>query len=356
MSAPLFKTQTGMAPGNSGSVPCGPSTKGWKEIVAKYQLPSTPRALWQIANTFIPYVLLWYLMYRSLAVSWWLTAPLAVLAGAFLVRIFIIFHDCGHGSYFKSRQANAIVGFTSGILTFTPFYHWRWEHAVHHGSVGDLDRRGVGDVWTMTLREYLGSSRWARLSYRFTRNPLVLFVLAPAFLFIVLQRFPSPQASPRERRSVWWMDAAVACYAVVLSVIFGIPQYVLIQLIVTMVSSAAGVWLFYVQHQFEDVYWERGNDWDYTAAALQGSSYYKLPKILQWFSGNIGFHHIHHLNPRIPNYNLQECHEADPLFQQVKPMTLLGSLKSLKLRLWDENAKRLISFRRARLFRTKKGA
>lgn len=181
-------------------------------------------------------------------------------------------------------------------------------------------------------------------------------MLAPAFLFIVLQRFPSSQASPRERRSVWWMDVAVACYAVVLSAIFGIPQYVLIQLIVTMVSSAAGVWLFYVQHQFEDVYWERGNDWNYTAAALQGSSYYKLPKILQCFSGNIGFHHIHHLSLRIPNYNLQECHEADPLFQQVKPITLLGSLKSLKLRLWDENAKRLISFRRARLFRTKKGA
>lgn len=161
MAAPLFKTQTGMTPDNSGSVPCAPSAKGWKEIVAKYQEPSTRRALWQIVNSFIPYGLLWYLMYRSLAVSWWLTVPLALLAGAFLVRIFIIFHDCGHGSYFRSRRANAIVGFIAGILTFTSFYHWRWEHAVHHGSVGDLDRRGVGDVSTMTLREYLGSSRWA---------------------------------------------------------------------------------------------------------------------------------------------------------------------------------------------------
>ncbi len=323
----------------------------WRDIVAKFQMPSTGRALWQIANTFVPYALLWYLMYLSMAVSWWLTMPLAVLAGAFLVRIFIIFHDCGHGSYFKSRRANALVGFVAGVLSFTPYHHWRWEHAIHHGTVGDLDRRGTGDIWTMTVQEYLEASRWNRFAYRLARNPFVLFVLAPLFVFLVMQRFPAPGANPRERISVWWMNLAILCMAVGLSWIFGLGAYLLIQLVVTMVAGSAGIWMFYVQHQFEDVYWERGKDWDYTAAALQGSSFYKLPRILQWFSGNIGFHHIHHLNPRIPNYNLQRCHEADPLFQQVKPITLFPSLKTVNFRLWDEHSRKLVGFRHLRQLR-----
>lgn len=331
-----------------------PATAGktaWRDIVAKFQMPSTGQALWQIANTFVPYALLWYLMYLSTAVSWWLTLPLAVLAGAFLVRIFIIFHDCGHGSYFKSRQANALVGFIAGVLSFTPYHHWRWEHAIHHGTVGDLDRRGTGDIWTMTVQEYLEASRWNRFAYRLARNPFVLFVLAPLFVFLVMQRFPAPAANPRERISVWWMNLAILCMAIGLSWIFGLGAYLLIQLTVTMVAGSAGIWMFYVQHQFEDVYWERGKDWDYTAAALQGSSFYKLPKILQWFSGNIGFHHIHHLSPRIPNYNLQRCHEADPLFQQVKPITLFPSLKAMNFRLWDERSRKLVGFRYLRQLR-----
>jgi len=326
----------------------------WKQIVAKYQEPSTGRALWQIVNTFLPYALIWYLMYRSLAVSWWLTVPLAVIAGLFLVRIFIIFHDCGHGSYFRSRRANDVVGFIAGVLTFTPYYHWRWEHAIHHGTVGHLDKRGTGDVWTMTVQEYLEASRWKRFAYRMARNPFVLFVVAPLYLFVVSQRIPSAKASRRERQSVWWMNLAILCMVVALGAIFGLWQYLLIQVAVTMVAGAGGVWLFYLQHQFEDAYWERGDDWDYAAAALQGSSFYKLPKILQWFSGSIGFHHIHHLSPRIPNYNLQKCHEADPLFQQVKPMTLLSSLRSLSLRLWDEQSKKLVGYRRMRQIRREK--
>jgi omega-6 fatty acid desaturase (delta-12 desaturase) len=318
----------------------------WKAIVERYQRPSTGRALWQIVNTFGPYGLIWYGMYWSLAVSWWLTIPLAVLAAAFLVRIFIIFHDCGHGSYFKSRRANNIVGFIAGLMTFTPYYHWRWEHAIHHGTAGQLDKRGTGDVWTMTVQEYLEASRWKRFAYRLARNPFVLFVLAPLVMFVVLQRIPSPQASARERESVWWMNLAILCLIIGLSWIFGVVPYLLIQLTVTMIAGAAGVWLFYVQHQFEDAYWERGDNWDYAAAALKGSSFYKLPGILQWFSGNIGFHHIHHLSPRIPNYNLQRCHEADPLFQQVKPLTLFSSMKSLAFRLWDERAKKLVGYRR----------
>lgn len=320
-------------------------TAEWKKIVARFQEPSTPRALWQIVNTFGPYVVLWYLMYLSLAVSWWITVPLAVLAGAFLVRAFIIFHDCGHGSFFKSRAANDVCGFLSGILTFTPYYHWRWEHSLHHATSGDLDRRGTGDVWTLTVQEYLESSRGKRFAYRLARNPIVLFVLAPIFLFLIKHRVPKANANRRERYSVYWMNLAILGVAVALSAVFGIKAYVLIQLTALMVAGSAGVWLFYVQHQFEGVYWERRDEWDYAAAALQGSSFYKLPRVLQWFSGNIGFHHIHHLSPRIPNYNLEKCHQADPLFQTVKPVTLLSSFKALTFRLWDEQRRKLISYR-----------
>src|SRR5262245_25986575 len=316
----------------------------WKEIVLQCQKPSTGRAVWQLVNTLGPYALLWYLMYRSLAISYWLTLPLGILAGGFLVRIFIIFHDCGHGSFFKSRLANDVLGFLTGVLTFTPYYHWRWEHSIHHATSGHLDRRGIGDIWTMTVEEYLASSRWRRFSYRLARNPLVLFVIAPVFLFLVRERFPSANANKRERHSVYWMNLAIFGMAAGMSAIFGILPYVLIQVLLVAVAGSVGVWLFYVQHQFEGVYWERDDQWDHTAAALQGSSFYKLPKILQRFSGNIGFHHIHHLSSRIPNYNLEKCHEAHPLFQNVKPVTLFSSFKSFTLRLWDERQKKLVGF------------
>ncbi len=327
----------------------------WKEIVLRYQKPSTWRALWQIIDTIIPYGLLWYLMYLCLPVSWWLVVPLAVLAGGFVVRVFIIFHDCGHGSFFKSTIANDAVGFLAGILTFTPYYHWRWEHAIHHGSAGDLDRRGTGDVWTLTVQEYLESSRWKKFAYQLARNPIVLFVIAPLFLFLIRQRFPSPKASRRERHSVHAMNVAILAMAVGLSWLFGIKAYVVIQLIILLVAGGSGVWLFYVQHQFEDVYWERGDNWSFTAAALQGSSFYKLPRILQWFSGNIGFHHIHHLSPRIPNYNLERCHKADPLFQTVRPITLFSSFKSFTFRLWDEKSRKLVGYRHLRKIRKPSG-
>jgi omega-6 fatty acid desaturase (delta-12 desaturase) len=312
--------------------------------VARYQHASTKRALWQLTNTFGPYVLLWYAMYRVLEISLWLTVPLAIVSAAFLVRIFIIFHDCGHGSYFRSRRANDIVGSIAGVLTFTPYRHWRWEHAIHHGSAGDLDRRGTGDIWTMTVEEYLSASPRRRLNYRLARNPLVLFVIAPLFVFVIKQRFASPTADKRHRRSVWMLNWALLGVAALLSWIFGIAPYLLIQSITIAVAGSIGLWLFYVQHQFEGVYWERGDNWDYTTAALRGSSYYKLPKVLQWLSGNIGFHHIHHLSPRIPNYNLQRCHESDRLFQQVTPVTLRASLRSLRFRLWDEQCGKLVGY------------
>jgi omega-6 fatty acid desaturase (delta-12 desaturase) len=323
----------------------------WKEIVARYRQPSVWRSVWQIVDTLVPYAALWYLMYRSLSVSYWITLLLAVLAAGFLVRVFIIHHDCGHGSFFKSQKANDIWGFITGVLTFTPYYLWRWKHAIHHAASGDLDRRGWGDVWTLTVEEYLGASRWKRFAYRLVRNPVVLFVIVPVYLFVVEYRFAPSKAGKRERHSVYSTNLGVLGMATALSLIFGIKAYLLIQLALIAVSGSAGVWLFYVQHQFEGVYWQRHGHWDYTAAALEGSSFYKLPRVLQWFSGNIGFHHIHHLSPRIPNYNLEKCQNAEPLFQNVPAVTLLASLKSFTFRLWDEQGRKMVGFGHLRTLR-----
>ena len=231
------------------------------------------------------------------------------------------------------------------MLTFTPYHHWRWEHSIHHATSGHLDRRGVGDIWTMTVAEYNKSSRATKAFYRFMRNPILLFVIAPLVLMLVLQRFAARKASWRERLSVWGMNLAVVAMSAGLIWVFGFLPWLIIQLTITAVAGTCGVWLFYVQHQFEDVYWESGSDWDYTAAAIEGSSFYKLPRILQWFSGNIGFHHIHHLSPRIPNYNLERCHNSHSMFTDVVPMTLLSSFKAITYRLWDEESRKLISFR-----------
>jgi acyl-lipid omega-6 desaturase (Delta-12 desaturase) len=323
----------------------------WKEVVARYQQPSLWRSIFQIVNSFVPYCVLWFLMYRALAVSCWLTLLLAIPAGGFMMRIFIIHHDCGHGSFFRSRTANDIVGFITGVLTFTPYHFWRWEHAVHHAGSGDLDRRDLGAVWTLTVQEYLDAPLWKRILYRLVRNPFVLLVFVPSILFLILHRFASARASRRDRWSVYWTNFLILLMAVALSLLMGLKAYLVIQLTVMAVSGTAGVWLFYVQHQFEGVNWRRHDEWDYTSAALEGSSYYKLPRILQWFSGNIGFHHIHHLSPRIPNYYLEKCHKDDPLFQRATTVTLFSSLKSLTYRLWDERHQRLVGYRYLRTFR-----
>jgi len=328
----------------ASSAPPAAHHRRWKDAVTPYQHSSVWRGVWQLVNTLAPYAALWYLMYHSLAVSVWLAVPPALLAGGFLVRIFIIFHDCTHGSFFKSGLANECVGCLTGLLCFTPFHRWRREHSIHHASAGDLDRRGTGDVWTMTVEEYLGASRWKRRAYRLARNPFILFLIAPVVLFLVLQRLPTGKDGRRERFSVYATNLALVLMVVGLSSVFGGLAYLLLQLAVVTVASSAGVWLFYVQHQFEGVYWERGADWDYEKAALQGSSYYQLPRILQWFSGNIGFHHVHHLSPRIPNYHLEKCHRSEPLFQTVKPVTLLSSLKSFRFRLWDERQRKMVGY------------
>jgi omega-6 fatty acid desaturase (delta-12 desaturase) len=322
-----------------------PASNVSKHNVSRFQTASPARAWWQIINSFVPYAGLWFAMDRALAVSYWLMFPIAILAAAFLARIFIIFHDCGHASFFRSKRANNATGVIAGLMNLTPYRHWRWQHALHHGTAGDLDRRGSGDIWTLTVQEYLRCSRWRRFAYRLARNPIVLFVIAPLYVFVVHHRFAVCTAPARERQSVRRTNWALLGLTLVMSAVIGLKAFLLIQFTVSAFAGALGLWLFYVQHQFEGAYWVRSEHWNYTAAALQGSSFYKLPRILQWFTGNIGFHHIHHLNPRIPNYHLQLCHEADPFFKTIKPVTLMQSFKALKYRLWDEQHNIFVGFR-----------
>jgi omega-6 fatty acid desaturase (delta-12 desaturase) len=316
----------------------------WQQLVAKYQTPSWHRSLWQVINTFIPYLVCLFLMYLSLSYSYWLTLALALPAGGLLTRIFILFHDCGHGSFFRSQRANNFLGTICGLLVFTPYYQWRFEHAIHHATSGDLDRRGTGDIVTLTVREYQARSRWGRLKYRLYRNPLVLLGIGPWFTFLISQRFTGPGSRRRERASVYATNLAILAIIALMWATIGINAYVLIQLPIALVAGLVGVWLFYIQHQFDGTYWEHHGEWDYVTAAMRGSSYFKLPKILQWFTGNIGLHHIHHLSSRIPNYALQQCMDENPMFQDVTTITLWSSLKSLRLNLWDEARQQLVGF------------
>ena len=302
------------------------------------------KSTWQIVNSILPYLILMVAMYWSLDYSYLVTLILAIPAAGFLVRIFIIFHDCGHGAFFKSSRANSIIGNMTGLLMFVPYHEWRHSHAVHHATCSDLDRRGIGDVWTLTVTEYLALSNWNQFLYRIYRNPLVMFGLGPFYMVMINNRLVTKGAKKRERRSVHFVNIGLLIIVAVMSMSIGIKSYLLIQIPVLLIAWSAGIWLFYVQHQFEDVYWEKHDNWDFYDAALLGSSFYKLPRILQWFTGNIGFHHVHHLNARIPNYNLQKCHEQIPGFKNRKPVTFLSSFKLMKLRLWDEKKQCLIGY------------
>ena len=319
----------------------------WYQTAAAYGRSNFRKALWQLVDTFVPYGVLWALMIHTVQqrYSYWITLVLALVAGGLLVRIFIFFHDCCHGSYFVSRRANTILGYVSGILTFTPFEDWRYAHNLHHATAGDLDRRGVGDIWTMTTAEYLAAPLRKRLGYRIYRNPYILFGPGPALLFLFFQRFTTKGAGKRERKSVFLTNVALLVVIAVASLTIGFQTYLLIQLPIILVAASLGLWLFYIQHQFENVYWTRHESWDPMKVALEGSSYFKLPKILQWFTGNIGLHHIHHVRPNIPNYNLQRCYDEIPAFHAINPITLRTSLKSLGLALYDEKKRKLISFR-----------
>ncbi len=336
-------------------MPAAPRS-AWRAAIERHETPSLGRSVWQLANSVLPYVALWGLMAWSRSVSYALTLLLAIPAAGFLVRIFIIFHDCGHGSFFRSRRANTFWGIVTGLLTFTPYQQWRHEHAIHHATSGDLDRRGTGDIWTLTVSEYVAAPRWKRLAYRLARSPIVLFLVAPFYVFLIQHRFPTRAAGRRERWSVLWTNLALSGIVVVMSSAIGFGAFLSVQLPVSLIAGAAGVWLFYVQHQFEGVSWRRRGEWDFVGAALAGSSFYKLPKALQWFTGNIGFHHIHHLGPAVPNYNLERCHRSEPVFRAVRPVTLWASLKSLSYRLWDEQQERLVGFRRLRTIRGRREA
>lgn len=330
-------------------LPTSPTPAEWSRLLAPYQRPDDKRAWLQVLTSHGAYLAVSVLMYMAWDVAWWLALPLALLAGGLLIRVFIIFHDCGHGSFSSSRRMQAVLGFISGVLTFTPYRHWSSEHERHHRTSGDLDRRGVGDIWTMTVREYRTATPMKRLLYRLSRQPLILFVLAPLPIFVIYQRFATRGCTSAERRGVWATNIAIVALAAVMIWTVGWLPYLVLQGTATAVSGASGLWLFYVQHQYEDTYWRKNGDWDYTQAALAGCSYYKLPRLLQWFTGNIGFHHVHHLNPRVPNYALEECHRKLPIFGHVPVLTLRTSLRSASLALWDEVGERLVSFREARL-------
>lgn len=331
----------------TASSPATLKPSAWKGLVTHYQTSNLWRSIWQVCNTFIPFVGLWYLMYLSLDLSYGLTLLLALPTAGLMVRLFIIQHDCGHGSFFNSRKTNDAVGLCCSLFTLTPYYYWQKSHAIHHAHAGDLEHRGLGDIYTMTVQEYLQESRWGKLKYRLYRHPAILFLVLPSLLFVVGYRFPTPGAKALKRveSSVYWTNLALAILVGTMIWLVGWQAFLLVQVPIVLIASSAGAWLFYVQHQFEEAYWAGSESWDYTLAALQGSSYYRLPKVLQWFTGNIGFHHIHHLSPRIPNYMLEKCHNDNALFQEVVVLTLHSSLKSIFLSLWDEEQQKLIGFR-----------
>ncbi|MCX6050065.1 MAG: fatty acid desaturase [Chloroflexi bacterium] len=319
----------------------------WTKMVAQYQQPDVRASIWQVITSFVPFFVVWYLMALSLQYSYILTLLLAFPAAGFVTRMFIIQHDCGHASFFQSRFANNLVGTVAGVFTLTPYLYWRKSHAIHHAHASNLEERGIGDIYTMTVSEYIQASKWGKLKYRVYRNPFFLFGLAPSILFLILHRIPysaSKSWKPEERASVHWNNLAIAAIAVAVSYFIGFKAFFMIEIPIMVIAASAGTWMFYVQHQFEDTYWASKPDWDYALAAMQGSSYYRLPKVLQWFTGNIGFHHIHHLSPRIPNYRLEQCHTENPLFQRAVVLTILDSLKTAVLTLWDEERKKLISF------------
>jgi omega-6 fatty acid desaturase (delta-12 desaturase) len=319
----------------------------WVSSLKRFENPDVRKATIQLIDTAVPYSALLAGMYLTIRweLPYWVTLLAALPASGFLVRLFIFFHDCSHGSYLHSRRAMKVLGTIIGIMTFIPFSEWRALHSVHHSSSGNLDRRGVGDVWTMTVDEYLSGPRLRRLLYRAFRSPLIMFGLGPLYAFLIAHRIPSRGARKDQIASVVFSDAVLAATLAGAALTIGLKAYAMIQLPVILIGGAAGVWLFYVQHQFDPSYWSRNKDWDSLEAALQGSSFYKLPKVLQWFSGNIGFHHIHHLRPRIPNYNLERCLKETRELQLENPLTLWRSLKSVRLNLWDEERRTLISFR-----------
>ncbi|MGM1049315.1 MAG: fatty acid desaturase [Bacillota bacterium] len=316
-----------------------------KKTVTPYEKIETKSSIRQMFNTLVPLVLLWYAAYLSLSVSYWLTIPIAIVTSGFVVRTFIIFHDCCHQSFFKSRRANEILGTITGVITLVPYQKWKISHSIHHATSSNLDKRGTGDMWVLTVDEYAEASFWTRFAYRFYRNPLVMFGLGPIFIFLLTYRFNRKGAKRKEKISTYITNVSIVALYALLCWLIGWQAFVLVQAPVFFFSGMMGIWMFYVQHQFEDTYFEHDEEWSYINAAVEGSSYYKLPKLLQWITGNIGFHHVHHLSPKVPNYNLEKAHDASPPLQKATTITIRTSLKALSFRLWDESSKSFISFK-----------
>jgi omega-6 fatty acid desaturase (delta-12 desaturase) len=327
----------------------------WRESLAPYTRPHLGRSTVDILTSVVPYLALSFAMYVLLDVSYALTLVVAVPTAGFLLRTYILFHDCTHGSFLPSKRANAWLGSALGLLVYSPFASWRHSHAVHHASAGDLDRRGVGDVTTLTVGEYNDMSRKGRIGYWLFRHPLVMFGIGPIWALVVAPRMVKRKDRARLKRSVLVTNFSVAAMVAFFCWAMGWQEFILVQLPTAWLAGAAGVFLFYVQHQFEDAYWESADGWSYADAALRGSSYLKLPKVLQFFTGNIGLHHVHHLSARIPNYYLQRAHDNNPIFHDVPVLTLWDGFKAVRLKLWDEGSGRLVTFAQARELRQARG-
>jgi omega-6 fatty acid desaturase (delta-12 desaturase) len=318
--------------------------------LARYREPNIGRSVFELVITAVPFVLLWVLTWAAIDAGYWIGLFLVVPAAGFLVRLFMIQHDCGHGSLFRHRLTNDWIGRIIGVLTLTPYDFWRRTHAFHHATSGNLDRRGLGAIDTLTVREFRASTPWRQFLYRLYRHPIVMFGLGPAYLFILRHRLPMGllRGSWEPWASAMATNAAIAIVAAIVIYLVGIAPFLLVQLPITILAASIGVWLFYVQHQFEDTSWERDENWSFPEAALRGSSHYDLPGVLRWFTGNIGVHHVHHLSSRIPYYRLPEALRDRPELRNVSRLTLLQSLKTVRLVLWDEDKRRLVSFAQAR--------
>jgi len=326
----------------------------WIQALSRFDTPVRWLAIEQLAGTFIPYFSLLFLMLASirLGASLFITLTLAVIAVPFYIRIFIFFHDCGHGSFFHNTKANTILAYVCGILTFTPYEQWRHDHAIHHLNVCNLDRRGPGEITIMTVDEYLEAPMLQRIGYRLYRNPFIMFGFGFFYKFIIANRFPHFNENFKRQFSVYITDFAIVVIVVTAWLTIGIKEYLLIQMPVAFIAGTLGIWIFYVQHNFPGTYFARQKDWNHLTASMRGASYYKLPPILQWATGNIGLHHLHHVRPRIPNYNLPRAYAAIKEVH-VKPLTIRRSLDALFLSLWDENKNKLVSFQDIKKIRRK---
>jgi len=320
----------------------------WRDAIAPYERPRVARTLLDLATSIVPYVALTVLGYVLLDVSYLLVLALVPLTAGFLLRTYIMFHDCTHGALLPSRRANVWLGRALGVVVYTPFASWKHSHAMHHGTSGDLERRGDGDVPMLTAREYHAKSRGGRLAYRLYRNPLVMFGLGPLWAMVILPRLVKRTMRPRVKRSIIFTNVALVVVVGGLCLLVGWQEYLLVQAPAIWLAGSAGIFLFYVQHQFEDMVWKSNEEWSYADAALQGSSYLRLPKVLQFFTGNIGLHHVHHLSARVPNYNLQRAHDENTIFHSVPTITLWDGIKAARLKVWDEEEERLATFPQAR--------